>query len=374
MKIGIVGASASGIYTALLLSRRHPDYSIVVFERMEKAGKKILATGNGHCNLMHVPFVSSFYNHPDFVESLLRKHDEKDLLHTLDDLGVATMKKGELVYPLSYSASAFLSYLLSLCQKQKIEIKTSESVISVREGNLKTNKGSYSFDHIVFAFGGRSQKNLGSDGSMFPALERCGYKVAPLLPCLCPLKSIDVPKSLFGVRHAAKVTLIHNGQTRYEELGEVLFKKDGLSGIAIMNASSFASQKDKIILDLFPDLAQEELSKSIKKSGGSDSSLLSILEKPLAEFVVNKCKKPLKFAEIAAVLKNMSFEISGFYDFDSSQVTRGGIALDQVDENLRSKLCAKHSFVGECLDIDGLCGGYNLGFALLSALTVAESL
>lgn len=380
MKIGIVGASASGLYTALLLSRRKRDAEITLFDRMDKAGKKILATGNGHCNLFHVPFLSGAFNHPEFVDLLLKSHNEEELLIILDSLGIATMAKGELIYPLSYSAGAFLSYLLRLCEKEGIRFRLDETVTGVRGGKVKTDLGQYEFDKVVFAFGGKSQENLGSDGSMFPVLEQAGYRIQPLRPSLCPIKSGGVAKSLFGVRHGAKVNLLRKGQILYAETGEILFKKDGLSGIAIMNISSFAKKGDEIVLDLFPELSEAALSERIRLAHKAveEGFLGAILEKPFADFVNKKLgicgDKKIKEAEVAHFLKNMSFPVDGFYDFDSSQVTKGGIQLDQVDENLKSKMDDHHYFVGECLDIDGLCGGYNLGFALLSALTVAEAL
>ena len=380
MKVGIVGASASGIYTALFLSRAKPDAEIVLFDRMDKPGKKLLATGNGHCNLFHTPLSPSAYNQPGFVESLLKRYDERALLDALKNLGIATFNKGELVYPLSYSASAYLSYLLSLCEKARVNFRLDERVIGVNENELKTNKGEYRFDHIVFAFGGCSQANLGSDGSLFPLLASIGYRVNTPRPVLCPLKSPDVPKSLFGVRHTVKLSLKRRGETLYEEEGEVLFKKDGLSGIAVMNASSFARPDDIVCLDFFPNLSLAELTMMITASAASlkQGYLAAILERPLAEYIEKRIgicdKKDEKCEKIAGLLKHLEFRISGLYGFDSSQVSRGGIDLSEVDENLRSKRNPNHWFVGECLDVDGLCGGYNLGFALLSAMVVGNAL
>ena len=383
MKIGIIGASASGIYAALLLSRQLKDAQITLIDRMEKIGKKLYATGNGHCNLMHVPFTSAAFNQPRFVEGLLHLvGGERGLLDTLDSLGIETMAKGELLYPLSYSAPNYVHQLARLLENAHVQVCLEEQVEDLSDCTVKTNKGMYSFDHLIFAFGGASQASLGSDGSMFAVLKNHGYRIASLRPVLCPIKSHDVPKSLFGVRHGVRLTLLQDGKSVYEEVGEVTFKKDGLSGIAVMNASNKARHGDIVSLDLFPELEEEEITGKLAHSYArfSEGFLMPFFDKQLADFIHKKAaisaKKGLKhedFARIAALIKALRFTVDGFYDFDASQVTRGGVELGQVDGMLRSRINPSHHFVGECLDIDGLCGGYNLGFALLSAMVVAKS-
>lgn len=382
-QVGIIGASAAGLYTALLYALSHPAAHVTVFEKNEKPGKKILATGNGHCNLLHDPFEPSAFNHPAFVAALLSKHDLQSMIAALNDLGIVTMRKGELLYPLSYSAASVVTALLQKASRHGIELRNAEAVVDVDGNRIVTNAGSYAFDRIVFAFGGKSQANLGSDGSMFDVLRKRGYRVTALRPSLCPIYSSDVPKSLFGVRHLAKVTYQSHGKTVYEESGEIQFKKDGLSGIAVMNASHYFCKEGVFVLDLFEEYEEHEFASLLSRLYRSEKEgfLVSILEKPLMEYVQKSLNISAKaalnendFAKIAHFLKHMRFRGEALYDFDASQVTRGGIALDDVKQNLQSKIHPAHFFAGECLDIDGLCGGYNLGFALLSALTVVDAL
>ncbi len=376
MKVGIIGASAAGLYAAILLAKSHPDFQIVVLEKNDKAGKKLLATGNGHCNLFNTAFAGSYFNHPKFIDALLERYPASSLLDTLHDLGIATFEKDGLVYPLSYSAASHVRHLMGLADRLGITFKFGEKVIDVNGTKVETDKGAYAFDHLIYAFGGRSQANLGSDGSLFPILEKRGYRVVPTEPSLCPLKSPDVPKSMFGVRHKCELSLTKDNISLYHENGEVLFKKDGLSGIAVMNASARYESGAVIALDLFPDCSAESLAAFIRKAyrENPEDFLAPILEKPLADFILQKANISRKNAlndsdinGICAVLKDLKFKVSGKYDFDSSQVTRGGIDLCEVDMCLRSKREQHVSFVGECLDIDGLCGGFNLGWALLSA-------
>ncbi len=383
MEIGIIGASAAGLYTAILLLRKHSNWKVCLYDRMDKAGKKVLATGNGHCNLLHAPFRPEAFNHPEFVAQLLRTVPEVKMKQTLWELGVPLTEKGELLYPLTYSAASYVHLLVETAERLGATFCLGETVIGIHDKEVTTDKGKRVFDAIVFAFGGKSQSNLGSDGSMFGVLAKEGYPLTAMRPSLCPIRSRDVPKSLFGVRHSATVTMSSKGKTLYRETGEILFKKDGLSGIAIMNASAYFEEGAILFVDLFPEYTEARLEDLLlhQTAVQGASFLAGILEKPLAEYVAKKTKnaansKPNteKIREIAHYLKNMPFVCDGLYDFDSSQVTRGGIALDAVDGTLKSKVCPNHHFVGECLDIDGLCGGFNLGFALLSAMVVVEAL
>ncbi|MCR5348375.1 MAG: aminoacetone oxidase family FAD-binding enzyme [Bacilli bacterium] len=383
MRIGIVGASASGLYTAVLLAQKHPDWRIEVFDRMEKAGKKLLATGNGHCNLLHNPIHPPLFHNSQFVSSLLRRHPMASLFSALESMGVATMSKDELVYPLSYSAAAYVRQLVTRAEKLGIVFRLGMTVMDMDDATIIAGKQRYPFDKVVFAFGGKSQENLGSDGSMFRVLAKQGYRVTKLVPSLCPLRCLEVGNSLFGVRHHAVLELWRKDGIVYQEDGEIQFKKGGVSGIAVMNASSEYEKGDWLRLDFFPNIAEGTLVEWLLKDEGYtyEQRLIRLVETPFARFLLKRCNieenaqiTRENCVKIAKTLKKMELSIEGLYGFDASQVTRGGIALEEVDEHLRSKTNPNHYFVGECLDVDGLCGGYNLGFALLSAMEVVDSL
>ena len=381
-RIGIIGASASGIYTALLLSLKANDCRITLFDRTDKIGKKILATGNGHCNLLHSPFDPDAYNRPSIIRKIYAKVGQDGLQQALESLGIETLTKGELVYPLSYSAASFVRHLGNLLVRQGIDVHLEERVTDVQDKKVITDKGVYEFDAVVFAFGGKSQPNLGSDGSMFDIVERLGYRVIPLEPGLCPLRCPDVPKSLAGVRHSARIRLLSD-KGRYEEVGEVLFKKDGVSGICIMNASLFFGKDCSLDIDFFPELSRDELAAKLLSAMEryGDDFLVPFFEKPLCDFYRNHLRiaaeMPLNFKKaqfFAMRMKSFTLHPTARYDFAESQVTIGGVSLAEVDSHFRAFKNLDHYFVGECLDVHGLCGGHNLGFALLSAIVVSEVL
>ena len=380
MTVFVVGASAAGLYAAIFLKSNHPDYQVVVFDRVEKVGKKMLATGNGHCNLFNLGMKGSHFNHPEFVDELLKEYPPYRCPEIFYDLGIGILKKDDLLYPLSYSASTYVKTLEDEAKSLGIEIHLNERILDYQNEPVKlvTDKGTYQGDFIIFATGGKSQENLGSDGSLFPVFEKHGYEVVPLWPSLCPVKTKEKTKAVSGVRHTAEVTLELDGKTVYRENGEVLWKDDGLSGIAVFNASAYLARAKKkeamIYLDLFPEIPENALAKIYENSRQKLSNPLeSLLETKLANYVKNYAKTE-ETIEIVRVLKRFPFHVIDLYPFASSQVTSGGVSLSDIDASFRSKLEDNVAFIGEVLDVDGLCGGLNLGFALLSALKVAKHL
>ena len=388
-KVAIVGGSAAGIYAAIFLKKAHPSYQVTILEKNDKLGKKILATGNGHCNLFNLNLNPSCFNHPDFMEKAFSIVSPAKAIESLRSLGVRTMEIGELVYPLSYSASTYVRLLTEILDSLAVEVFLDHRVLSYNHGKqivLNTDHGSLCFDEVYFAFGGMSQPNLGSDGSLFAEIERHGYKVEPLRPSLCPVKTKEKTKSISGVRHKANVKLWQGSNLLYEENGEVIFKDDGLSGIAIFNCQSVIAQRNdtldyRIELDLFPNIPLQDLCEDTVASRDAlgDSFLGAYLEKPLKDYCLktsgftsktpqNRCQ----IMELCRVLKALPFTYDGAYPFSSSQVTCGGVSLAEVDEYLQSKRERGVFFLGECLDIDGRCGGFNLGWALISAMLATK--
>ena len=377
MRIGIVGASLSGIIVALRIKEKHPDYDVVLFEQNEKIAKKIYATGNGHCNLLHVDSEPISYSCPDFVAPFLKKYPYSKLVDYYSSLGIPLIQIGDLVYPKTYSAPAFVAFLEHLLADAGVEIRLNSKVLGYVCGSsiaVKTERGNYKFDALYFACGGKSGKNLGSDGNFVSEWRRHGYGVAALKPALCPIQIEENVKILSGLRHEAKIT-IEAKDNKFEESGEILFKKDGLSGIVIFNASLFLAKNDirpgQIInVDLFPNETSVDLESSLWTNSFRDFYLDAYLQKPLITYL--HLSSSLSPTEIARKVKNLSFTYQGNYSFEDSQVTLGGIELTEVDASLMSKREKNVFFVGECLDVAGYCGGYNLGWALISALASTE--
>lgn len=389
MKVAIVGASAAGIYAALLIKAGHPDWEVALFDHNAKIGKKILSTGNGHCNLLNTEVGAESYSNPEFVRPMLRKHSYNELKNILNLFGIPTQTIDSLVYPLTYSAASVVHVLTLNLKKAGVKVLVNEDFLgySLSKGKIlvKTYGKEEPYDRLVLATGGKSQKALGSDGSVFPILEKHGYKITSINQGLCPIKTKEDTKVLSGIRHKGSVTLLYGGNTLYQENGEVLFKRDGLSGIAIFNCSSYIARQNPknsymVLLDLFPEKSLDELIRLAEEAYSSlgENFLDAILEKGLAQYLLADVEitKPSKsdIPMLCRMMKSLKFHYDGLYPFDQSQISVGGIAVSELTPSLESRREKGVFFAGEMIDVDGLCGGYNLTWCLLSALVVSEGI
>ena len=387
MRIAVIGASGAGLYAALFLSAS-TNHQVLLFDKNKVIGKKLLATGNGHCNLLPGDLDPERYSDPSAFSKFLGDRNLGDLKNALESLGIVLTKENGLYYPASYHAPTHVRFLEKSLRKNGVEMHLDEKVIDYQNRNQKyllvTEKGEICIDLLIFAHGGSSQSKLGSDGSLDGIIAKHGYRLLPKRPGLCPIKTVESTKALSGLRHHAKCSLLRRGNTIYEETGEVLFKNDGLSGICIFNLESiWMRQQDhdgfKIAIDLFPEITEQELLDRLARLHDrvGDYYLDSLLVKPLQEYVLFAAKRCFgndDAAAVASILKHLSFHLKDSYSFDESQVTVGGISLDEVDQTLQSKREPGVFFVGECLNLDGLCGGNNLAWCLLNALIIRDAL
>ena len=381
MKVAILGSGAAGLYTAILLKRANPSYEIHVFDKEEKLAKKVFATGNGHCNLLNKKLLPNKFNNPVFMKNILKEFPYSLLKKEWNDMGVFLLEEEDYVYPLSFHAGSFVRYLLSLANHLGICFHNLTEIHDYKKGLDGYEIDSLgTFDRIVISTGGKSSPNLGSNGCFFPTLEKHGYNIHALRPGLCPLKVKENVKVLQGVRHHALVKATLDNKQIFLEEGEVLFKKDGLSGIVIFNAESAIYRtpyikNPKIILDLFPEYSLYELCDilSLAKKNNPIDPLSSILPAPLETYLFSLTKNK-DVSSLATNLKHMAFNVSSAYDFCDSQVSIGGVDVNEVTPFMESKKERGVYFAGEVLDIDGNCGGYNLSWAFISALLISKHL
>ena len=377
MKILICGAGVSGIFLSLFLKKRNPSFDVVLFDKNEIIGKKLLITGNGKCNIGNnvineYSYNDSFLN--DKVKEFITK--EKELL---ESLGIYLRENNNYLYPYSFSSRTLNNYLLDLIKFYNIELHLNEQIIDYDKKCLFTNKSKYKYDKLIFSMGGNSYKNTGSNGFIYELLNKHGYKINNLYPGLCPIKVKENLSILENSRFKCISKLYdENDSLIYEEEGEVIFKKNALSGICIFNISSFISRKkikNPIIkLDLFPHYKIEDLYKKFENNCNlyKESFLKSILGKNMFIYLSKNGYKDLK--EFLFKSKNLKFTFDSLYSFSESQVTIGGLSLNEVNESFESIKESNTYIIGESLDVDGLCGGYNILFAIYSAYKVLESI
>ena len=368
MKILIVGAGASGVVAAINYKRHHKNDDVLIIEHLSAPLKKLLASGNGKCNLGNDKIDFSLYNNPEFTKSIINDYDYKEFFSSIS---IETKTMGDLAYPVSESAVSVKEALLNTAKSLGISMNFEEKVIDYSlksKIEVITDKSKYSVDKLYFAGGLKSSPKLGSDGSILSVLSNHGYNIKNPEPGLSPLYTKEKTRTVDGIRVKAKVSLFEDNKLVHEENGEVLFKEHGLSGIVIFNTMSLIARNiekhHKISLDLLPDFSEEYL-KNYRNSHKFSELLLAFLNPKLASYLKDRFNSE---DAIFKALKNLEFTFDKSYGFDFSQVSVGGIVVNEVDNNLMSKHENNVFIIGELLDIDGPCGGYNLTWAFASAI------
>ncbi|MCI5796604.1 MAG: aminoacetone oxidase family FAD-binding enzyme [Ruminococcus sp.] len=388
--VAVIGAGASGMAFAVALKLKRPDAEVTVFEKNPKALKKILVTGNGRCNILNFDAsADDYFGARDFVRPATEKYTPQRITEFFRGIGLVIMRGDEgRAYPISQSAASVVCVISSAAEREGVKVITDTHIKSIRQakGGFIINNDR-KFDFVVLACGGAAAPKQGTDGTSFDLFKSLGIRVTELYPALTGLSVKDMPFSLKGLRQYCKCT-VSLGEKKYCQEGEVQFNDYGLSGIPIMQLSRFIGKgKAAVTLDCLPSLTKNEVTKflqSHKYCEPSGDVLCGILPRALSNYILLKCnvKKDEPFSnlssnktlQIASAIKSLEFSVTGVRGFDFAQVTRGGAALSEFDKNTLESKKVKHLYaVGEALDVDGPCGGYNLGWAWSSALLAAES-
>ena len=365
-KIAIIGAGAAGLFAATQLSKRK-DISVVLFEKALKVGTKLRASGGGRANILNTNIQGSFYNHPDFIANLLKFVDYKTIKEEFERMGLRLSVDEEgRVYPATLFSQTVIDILLN-AMGENVEIRTGIGVEKLQQtkGKWQVNNDPTLFDAVILSSGSpagmiaKNRQNYNSYLSDFKIQQK------KLTASLVGFTLENYPKELSGCRARAAVTLLQNGKAVYSEAGEVMFKDDGISGIVVLNVSAYYNRlknKENCSLSLNYLYDDEQFDEVIylKKFGD-----LSGLLHPKLNRLYHK--KPFD-------LRNFQMKISGVYDLEFAQVCHGGISLEEVDETFALNHYPKLYAVGELLDIDGVCGGYNLFFAFASAYRAATDI
>ena len=359
MKIGVIGGGASGTFLAIRIKELNPSFDVTIIERNDKLMKKVAVTGNGRCNYANLGSLEGKYNNP-FANQIINNLKPTEIVDIFERYGIHPTKIDNLVFPVSLSAQTVVLMLNKRLEELGIRICLNEKVIDYEiDGNkciIKTDKQSHVFDRIVFSCGGKAYPQLGTDGSLFDVLRQHNYKIEDLSPSLSPIKVKENTKKVSGQRVKCLVSLLYKDKLYYSEEGEVLFKDDGLSGIVMLNMSQkineLADKKAvKIVLDLAPNH--------------------KVKPDQYLEFVHPKVAAYL--AENNLNINQLTFTFKNFYDYNVAEVSHGGVSLTEITNDLQSKKENFVFFTGEVLDVDGMCGGFNLMFAFASAETVAKA-
>ena len=393
MNILIVGSGCSAVYLASLISFYKKEIRVDILSNDDVIGKKILVTGNGRCNLGNLGNIESNEYNNEITKDIVSSFSIENIISFLSNIGIHVTTINNLVYPYSLSSKNYRELLSAFVLNNKNvkvlkDLKFVDYISKNNEVEVQLNNNIKTYDKIVFATGGISGNNKNS-AEIIGILKKHNYVINTFRPGLAPIKTKEKTALVNGKRVKCDISLLKNNKLIYKEHGEVLFKKDGLSGISIFNCSSLINRSSDIAdfvisLDLFPDYDLTNLINLLTKFNKSNTNYLlySFFDKDVSSFIlkmiqINKVSKynEKEIKSLAFSLKNLKFHYESTYDFKDSQVSIGGISYSNLNiTSLESLLEKNIYFIGEILDSDGLCGGYNLMFAFASAFKVLNSL
>lgn len=377
----VIGGGASGMTAALLLAGA--GRKVAVLEAQDRVLKKVLASGNGRCNLSNVGINKNRYNAPEFVAPSLKAFDGR-LSSLFNGIGLELREEEGRIYPYSLSANNVVNALLCAALKNGVQIFCGAKTESLNKKELfeaKTSKGVFIGENLIFSTGSNATSGLDSLGLLSVFGHKSTDKLASVssIPCSCI-------KGASGVRAKAALSLVSDGNSVFYGKGELLFKDNALSGILAFEASSVYSRllrKGKKCLgsiDFVPEKSEDEIEKFIKSCDGDCvDALCAYLHRALAVVVVKNAEASGKAKDnaevLARTLKNYSIKFDGASDIKNAQVASGGLDLSGFRPDTLESVKVKGLYAtGEALDVDGDCGGFNLHWAWASAYAVARAI
>lgn len=379
--VAIIGGGASGLAAAALLCRT-TKLDIALIEGGGRLGKKLAASGNGQGNISNAHISQQNYH----GSGAARAYDIISCFGKVYErlfYGRFTCDERGRIYPAGRQASALSDCLIAEVRRGGVNVFTGARVVSLEKGGqfvLRLSDGSsMTAKYVVMCVGGKAQKQFGTDGSSYALARAFGHRITPLFPSLVQLKT-DVAhiKTLRGIRADCNLRAVAEDGGEMSARGDVIFTDYGVSGNAVFSVSPvFAGSRGKICIGFAPGISEEELAADIrlKQSLGYERSevLALTLNNQIGRAIVRRAGSG-DAAVIAHTAKNFTLEVNGTLGFDYAQVTRGGVDMSDVNDDLESALCPGLFFAGEVLDVDGDCGGYNLTWAFASAARVAEAI
>lgn len=397
----IIGGGAAGLCAAVYLKQKSPDKSVRVLEALPRVCKKLITTGNGRCNISNKNISLSHYHgeNKEFCEYALEKYNLSVCEKFFGSIGVPFIYEDNKAYPASLQAGSVVDCLRFAAEELGVIIHTDTKVTNINTfGNdykVIADRVSFVARNVIIAAGGLAGgEKLGCDGSVLKLLQKAGFKIVEATPSIVQIKTVnDITKQLKGIKVDAKVTLKTSEKVLREDFGEVLFTDYGLSGPPVMQVSRAVSRvKESVLsLDLMPEISLDFLCDIIEKRVGIMKNRLleefftGMFNKRLGQVILKSAGLKLSdksqildksaVKKIAYTIKNLEFAVTGTTGFANAQVTAGGLDTTQFcSETMESVEYKMLYCVGEILDVDGDCGGFNLQWAWSSAMCAVDSI
>ncbi len=411
MKTIVIGGGPAGMIAAITASKNKDK--VILIEKNNSLGKKLLITGKGRCNITNAADISEFIEHIPgngrFLYSVFKNFTNKDIIKILEENGLKVkVERGNRVFPITDNAKDVLDCFINELKKQDVEIRLNSEVVEIEANKQKEVTGVYletgeflKASKVILATGGKSYPKTGSNGSGYKLAKKLGHSITNIKPSLVPLIADEnlcqkmQGLSLKNVK--IKIKDLNKQKIIYEDFGEMLFTHFGVSGPIILSASAILiryknieellnSNKIKLIIDLKPALSFEELDNRILrdfekyKNKDFKNSLNDLLPQKMIDCVIelSKIDPNKKVNEItkeerknlSILLKNFEITIKGFRPIDEAIVTSGGVQTKEINpKTMESKIIKGLFFAGEIIDVDGYTGGFNLQIAYSTGFT-----
>ena len=399
--VAVIGGGASGMMAAVTAASGGAH--VILLEHKDRIGKKILSTGNGRCNFTNTHQEPICYHSEDplFPWKVIEKFNAQAVISFFLQLGVYSKNRNGYIYPNSDQASAVLDAFRMELDRLKVEIRTGIECREIRPGKkgftILTDQEPVRADRVILCAGSKAAPATGSDGSGYDLAKKLGHRILPVLPALTALKCEEkFFKSIAGVRANGSVSIWSDGECIAKDTGEIQLTDYGISGIPVFQVSRYASQllyekkETDAVLDFMPDFTKAQTNAFLRARAqtrpdkSAEMFLIGLFHKKLCDLWIRLSKIPrqrkageLTADEIACLtdlIKDFRVRIRETNSYDKAQVCCGGIDTREVDPGtLESVYVPGLYFAGEILDVDGMCGGYNLTFAWASGYVAGQA-
>ena len=389
MKVFVIGGGASGM-AAAITSKRHGN-DVTIIEKNKNLGKKLLLTGNGRCNYYNIDTnISNYYSDGD-VSKIINDNNIDKLKAFYDSIGVLPRIKDGYFYPYSNTSTAIQNSLVKEMEVLGIKI-INEEVLDISKNDrfiIKTNLNTYSCDKVILSTGGITYPKTGSNGFGYNLLEKFGHTIITPKVALVPLVTDENVKDWAGIRCTVDASFYINDKNVITQSGEAQLTEYGISGICIMNLSRFfdVNKKNTLsinFLPIVPDLYEFIEDRNKKLKGRTLIELLEmVINYKLLYFIFKKLhfNTSVRWDELNGKEKqllidnitNYKLNIVGVRGLEMGEVTSGGVVLDEITDSCESTKVKNLFITGELIDIDGICGGYNLINAFITGILAGEA-